>query len=100
MLARRFCAPAAAAVGAFAVRRNNSSQEHEDDRWLEAEINEHTKQMSNEERYALEKQRKVLAKMMGKVRGDAHDKVKQVEDKHAAEIADLKARLASLEQGK
>ena len=96
MFARRFAAPAAATAGSFAARRMNST--HEDERWLEAEIDEHTKQMTNEERYAMQKQKNVLAKMMNKIRTDSHEKVKAVEDKHAEEIAALKQRLAQLEK--
>mmetsp|Transcript_10680 Transcript_10680/g.33135 ORF Transcript_10680/g.33135 Transcript_10680/m.33135 type:complete len:98 (-) Transcript_10680:556-849(-) len=96
MFARRFTAPVAATAGTFVTRRFKT--EAEDERWLEAEIDEHTKQMTNEERYALQKQKAVLAKMMGKMRTQSNEKVKEVEDKHAEEIAALKARLEQLEK--
>ena len=47
---------------------------------------------------AQQKQKAVLAKMMGKMRTQSNEKVKEVEDKHAEEIAALKARLEQLEK--
>lgn len=98
MLARRFLAPAAAA--AMTSRRFKSAKEVEDDRWLEAVLDEHTKEMTNEERYAAQKQKEIMKKILGKARDDAHAKVAAVEDKHAEEIASLKKRLSDLEKKK
>ena len=101
MLARRLCVRAfAAPVATVASRRLSSTktESHDDDRWLEAVFDEHTKEMTNEERYAAQKEREVLKKMMGKMRSHADEKVKVVEAKHADEIADLKKRLAQLEK--
>ena len=95
MFARRlFAVPAMTAV---ASTRRFKADQHEDDRWLEAEIDEHTKEMTNEERYAAEKQRELMKKLMGKMRERTTESVAKVEDKHAAEIAALKERLAALE---
>ena len=99
MLARRFCVPAVtASMSAMATRRFKTTTQEEDDRWLEAVFDEHTKEMTNEERYAAQKQRDVMKKMLGKVRSQTEEKVQAVEDKHAKEIKDLKDRLASLEK--
>ena len=93
MLARRlFAMPAVASAVRF------SSTQQEDERWLEAEFDEHTKEMTNEERYAAQKQREVMKKMMNKMSVRTQEKVAAVENKHADEIAQLKARLAALEK--
>ncbi len=95
MFARRaFTRPMAAMAAPMASRRFKT--EAEDDRWLEAVIDEHTKEMTNEERYAAQKQREVLKKMLGRVRDEHHEKVKAVEDKHEKEMAKLNQKLEEL----
>lgn len=98
MLTRRLCLPAVSAMAPSAFRFTSSKKnELEDDRWLEAMIDEQNAAKTPEERYAAAKQAEVLKKMMSKLREHSEVKAKAVEDKHAQEITALKARLADLE---
>lgn len=101
---RRVCllptlAAAAAAPSLMSAARFNAvkgtSDEHDDERWLEALIDE-DREKTIEERYAAEKQREVMKAMMKRMR----ESTKVIEEKHNAQEAEIKAlktKLAELE---
>lgn len=66
---------------------------YEDDRWLEAQISQDA-EMTQEERYAAEKQRELMRSLLNKVREESEAK----HDEHKEEIASLKKKLAKLEK--
>lgn len=105
MLSRRV----AAALPAFALGSQarfsglgvkSQDPNFEDDRWLEAELEEHKQNKTPEERYAAEKQRDLMKKMMAKMRDERKAHVAEVQkeqtQKHEAEIGALKDQLASV----
>jgi hypothetical protein len=102
MLARRLPTVFASTVSTAAVSRRFASgkKDEDDDRWLEAVFDQHTKEMTNEERYAAKKQKEIMRSMMGKLRDEHQQEVKKVESKHTEEISSLKKRLSELEKSK
>ena len=72
---------------------------HEDARWLEANTEE-MKLRTPEERYAHEKERVLLEKMMAQMRVETKAHVQQLHqehgEKHAAEVSQLKQQLAAM----
>ena len=102
MLARRFAQLVPSAMVATSMRGLKSHDPtYEDERWLEAELDEATKHKTPEERYAAEQQKRVLAKMMAKMRDEHKEhvevKVKETKDKHAEEVNELKAQLKAIQ---
>ena len=117
MLSRRFvastlsnsitqsCAAIAAAVTVSGARFSgvkSNDPTYEDDRWLEAELSMDA-EMTQEERYAKQKQAELMKKILKKSREDAQKHVaehteaqKQQIDSHKDEIADLKKQMAEL----
>ena len=93
---------AVAVTGARFTGVKSNDPTYEDDRWLEAELSL-DKEMTQEERYAAQKQAEIMKKILKKSRDDAQKKVaehtevqKQQIDTHKDEIADLKKQMAEL----
>ena len=105
MLTRRFVAApvSAAAASLFAPMRCTSVKSndptYEDDRWLEAEFAT-TPEMTQEERYAKQKQAELMRKILNQAKAHTEQTVKvhkaEVET-HKDEIADLKKQMADLQ---
>lgn len=102
----RFRVATSSALAATVSRRFVKSNDptYEDDRWLEAQFNDAEK--TAEERYAFEKQKEIMKKLLVKVREDndkkTDAKIAEVHNHHtdarAKETAELKASIADLQK--
>ncbi len=74
----------------------------EDDTWLEAQMDQQAKEMTQEERYAAEKQRQVLKGMMGRMRSEVDKKVsiakEEAKKEQQSDIEYLKQQVEFLKQ--
>ncbi len=95
MLRRLVALPTAAMFARASSYVKSNDPTHEDDRWLEAEFANNA-EMTIEERYAAEKQREVMKKMLAKMRTHTQTKVDAAEEKRQKEVAELKAQMAAL----
>jgi polyhydroxyalkanoate synthesis regulator protein len=96
MLTRRLVAAPITAVAARFSGVKSTDPTYEDDRWLEAQL--HDREKTPEERYAAEKQREILSKLMTKVRADTHKVVQEVKEQHKTEVDSLKEQMATLQK--
>jgi hypothetical protein len=105
MLTRRFiAAPLVSAAAAVVmplrftgIKSNDPT--YEDDRWLEAEFAT-SAEMTQEERYAKQKQAELMRKILNQARKETQATVaahKEQVDTHKDEIADLKKQMADLQ---
>ncbi|ORC93282.1 uncharacterized protein TM35_000011590 [Trypanosoma theileri] len=68
----------------------------DDDRWLEAEFDE--KLRSPEERYAHERQRDLMKKLISKLRDEHTDNLKNAVDERNKKIEDIKRQMSEMEK--
>eukprot|EP00758_Cryptobia_borreli_P004456 Tbor_TRINITY_DN4388_c0_g1::TRINITY_DN4388_c0_g1_i1::g.7859::m.7859 len=104
MLSRRFATSIIGSRAIFTVtpvlmtNRNKNQILDEDDRWLEAMFDD--KEKSQEERYANEKQRRLMKNIVSKMRDEHKEEVHTVVTKHKeeakAETEELKEMIAKL----
>lgn len=102
----RFRVATSSALAATVARRfvKSTDPTYEDDRWLEAEFQDVEKTV--EERYAFEKQKEVMKKMLAKIREEQSSKIEAKiaevhthhNDARAKETAELKASIQDLQK--
>ena len=87
------CAVAVAAPRFTGIKSNDPT--YEDDRWLEAELGM-TAEMTAEERYAANKQRELMKKVLDKARTAASADAEKRVESHKNEVDELKKQMAAL----
>ena len=92
-------ATSALASVSFARTLKSTDSSYEDDRWLEAEFQDPQKTV--EERYAHEKQRDLMKKLIGKMREEHDNKIKAVHEEQQklreVEVGKLNAQLKAIQ---
>lgn len=69
---------------------------NEDERWLEAEIDEHIN--TPEEHYAHVKEMELIRNMMKQMRADHEEKIQSAKEERDKQVSDLKKQMSEIEE--